>query len=61
MYYVYEMSNTLRACIYVRFTASIENRLHRHQHGYEKTTKAYWPFKLIYSEECLERNTARKC
>ena len=32
----------------------------RHNNGYEKTTKPYTPFKLIYSEKVETRIEARK-
>ena len=32
----------------------------RHNSGYEKTTKPYKPFKLIYSEKCENRIEARQ-
>ena len=41
-------------------TSDLEERLKRHNSGYEKTTKPYCPFELIYSEECCDRIEARK-
>ncbi len=42
-------------------TENLENRFLRHNSGREKTTKAYRPFKLIYSETLDgERSEARK-
>jgi putative endonuclease len=34
-------------------------RFHQHNSGYEKTTKPYRPFLLIYSEEFPSRQLAR--
>ncbi len=38
----------------------INARIDRHNKGYERTTKPYIPFKLIYKEECINRIEARK-
>ena len=40
-------------------TQNIEKRINQHNKGYEKTTKPYAPFKLIYFEECEDRQTCR--
>ncbi len=60
MYTVYCLSSLTRNYIYVGLTSNLEERIHRHNSGYEKTTKPYTPFKLIYSEMCLTRVEARK-
>ena len=39
---------------------NLEERLNRHNKGWEKTTKAYAPFKLIYSEDYDDRKSARQ-
>ena len=41
-------------------TQNIDNRLKEHNRGKMKSTKAYKPWKLIYSEECENRIIARK-
>ena len=46
--------------IYVGFTNNLERRLHEHKIGKTKSTKSYYPFKLIYTEEIQERQNARK-
>jgi putative endonuclease len=43
----------------VGLTANLENRFLRHNFGYEKTTKPYAPFILIFTDECEDRITAR--
>ena len=40
-------------------TKDLEDRLNRHNKGWERTTRAYAPFKLIYSEDCEDRKNAR--
>lgn len=60
MYYVYAISSLARNYIYVGLTNSIERRFGEHNTGKNKTTKAYLPFKLIYTELCETREVARK-
>jgi len=58
-YTVYAISSLSRKYIYVGLTSDLTERLNRHNSGYEKTTKPYSPFKLIYSEVCTSRVEAR--
>ena len=60
MFTVYAISSTSRNYIYVGLTSNLEERLKRHNNGYEKTTKPYLPFRLIYTEKCQTRVEARK-
>ena len=60
MYYLYAISSTKRNYIYVGITSNIERRLNQHNSGYNKTTKSYRPFELIYQEELGTRIEARK-
>jgi len=60
MYHVYAISSQVKRYIYVGLTSNLEERLRRHNKGYEQTTKAYRPFKLIYKEECDTRIEARQ-
>jgi putative endonuclease len=50
MFYVYAIRSLVRAYIYVGLTNIIERRLDQHNKGENRSTKAYKPFKLIYSE-----------
>ncbi|MEL7220119.1 MAG: GIY-YIG nuclease family protein [Bacteroidota bacterium] len=59
MYKVYAIASINRKYIYVRITSNLDNRLERHNRGYEKTTKPYSPFILIYEEDALDRPVAR--
>ncbi|MHA7130508.1 GIY-YIG nuclease family protein [Algoriphagus namhaensis] len=52
--YVYAIKSQIKNYIYVGITHNVEERLHRHNSGYEKTTKLYSPFELIY---CIEKAT----
>jgi putative endonuclease len=58
-YFVYAISATSRNYIYVGITDNIERRFNEHNNGYNKTTKPYAPFVLIYTEECASRVDAR--
>ncbi|MDX5479114.1 MAG: GIY-YIG nuclease family protein [Cyclobacteriaceae bacterium] len=60
MFFVYAISSTVRKYIYVGLTSDIDERFHRHNSGYEKTTKPYRPYKLIYSKTFITRAEARE-
>jgi putative endonuclease len=59
MHYVYALSSIRRNYIYVGITSNLQRRISQHNMGYERTTKPYGPFKLIYSEVCENRKDAR--
>jgi len=60
MFFVYAISSQVRNYIYVGMTKDLESRIERHNQKRERTTRAYTPFKLIYSEQIERRNDARK-
>ena len=60
MYKVYAIKSKGRNYIYVGITSNLEERIQRHNNGREKTTRAYRPFELIYSEDQPTREEARK-
>jgi putative endonuclease len=60
MFIVYAISSIESNYIYVGLTQDLEARLKRHNNGYEKTTKPYRPFSLLFTEECPDRTSARK-
>ena len=59
MYKAYAIKSKNRNYIYVGLTTNLEERLNRHNSGTNRTTSAYCPFDLIYSEECFDRKSAR--
>ncbi len=59
MYYVYAISSINRNYIYVGLTGNLQERLQRHNKGYERTTRPYAPFLLLYQEMVQDRKTAR--
>ncbi len=60
MYYVYAISSIDRNYIYVGMTNDLKRRVAQHNNGYQKTTRPYAPFILIYWEGCENRIDARK-
>jgi putative endonuclease len=60
MFLVYALSSLNRNYIYVGMTSDPERRIDDHNKGYNKTTKAYSPFKTILFEEHETRIVARK-
>jgi putative endonuclease len=59
-HYVYAISSQSRRYIYVGLTDNLERRLEEHNNGYNKTTKPYIPFQMIYFELQPTRIEARK-
>jgi putative endonuclease len=59
MYFVYVLRSISREYLYVGLTNNLLRRIRQHQAGYERTTRAYRPFELIYSEQFLTRLEAR--
>ena len=59
VFFVYAISSINRNYIYVGLTANVKNRISRHNKGYEKTTRPYAPFRLIYTKEFNSRKEAR--
>ncbi|MBU2493961.1 MAG: GIY-YIG nuclease family protein [Bacteroidetes bacterium] len=59
MYYVYAIKSISKNYIYVGMTSNLIKRLEYHNKGYEKTTKPYSPFNLIFTESFDNRIDAR--
>ena len=59
MYFVYALKSTVRKYIYVGLTNDLDRRINEHNQGYNKTTKPYSPFEMIYSREFETRTEAR--
>lgn len=49
-YFVYAIKSKVRADIYIGMTNNLKIRISDHNKGYNRTIKAYTPFKLIYTE-----------
>ena len=59
MIIVYAIRSSSRNYVYVGMTNDLERRLMEHNNGENRSTKAYKPFALIYSEEFPDRISAR--
>jgi putative endonuclease len=59
-FFVYAIKSINRNYIYVGLTDNVERRVSQHNNGYERTTKPYAPFKLIYWEKFNSRQEARQ-
>jgi len=59
MFFAYALKSQIRNYIYVGLTNDVDRRLIEHNCGYNKKTKAYKPFKLIYSKKFETRHEAR--
>ena len=59
MFTVYAIKSQVKNYIYVGMTGNLEERLFRHNAGFEKTTKPYLPFELIFQVEKPTRIEAR--
>lgn len=59
MYYVYALKSINRNYIYVGLTNNLQRRVNEHNSGYNKTTKPYAPFVLIFHKKFPTRQEAR--
>ena len=59
MFWVYAICSSQRNYIYVGMSSNIKDRIHRHNAGFERTTKPYKPFLLLYFEIWPTRPAAR--
>ncbi len=60
MFWVYAISSLNRNYISVGLNSDLESRIARYNKGYEKTTKPYRPFVLLFSEQVNTRTDARE-
>jgi len=58
MYYIYAIRSLSKCYLYVGITNNFDNRIKRHNNGWEKTTRAYKPFKLVFLTTTENRNNA---
>jgi putative endonuclease len=59
-FFAYALKSLTKICIYVGLTNNMGRRFEEHNNGYEKTTKPYRPFVLIYKETFPTRQLARE-
>jgi len=60
MFTVYVLKSLVNGRMYTGFTEDIEERLGCHNSGKVRSTKAYKPYLLVYTEEFLDKTEARK-
>ncbi|MBU2444376.1 MAG: GIY-YIG nuclease family protein [Bacteroidetes bacterium] len=59
MFTLYALKSISRNFIYVGMTENLEDRIKRHNSGYNRSTKKFAPFKLIFSENSQTGEKAR--
>jgi putative endonuclease len=59
MFTVYAIRSKSRNYIYIGLTNNLDRRFNQHNKGYNRTTKPYLPFEVIYNKEFPNRNEAR--
>ncbi|EAZ81823.1 GIY-YIG nuclease family protein [Algoriphagus machipongonensis] len=57
---VYAISSKVKKYVYVGLTSNLEDRLNRHNSGYERTTRPYRPFDVIFTKGFSTRLEARE-
>ena len=60
MIYVYAIKSKVKNYIYVSMTNNLDRRIMEHNNGENKSTKAYKPLIVIFTELFLTRIEARK-
>ncbi|MBT3174010.1 MAG: GIY-YIG nuclease family protein [Lentimicrobiaceae bacterium] len=60
MYFVYVLKSEIENRLYKGMTNDIDRRVYEHNHGKNKSTKPYRPWKLVYKEEFSTFEEARK-
>ena len=59
MYFVYVLVIESRNYIYVGMNNNLERRISYHNSGYNRTTRAYRPFRILQTEQFPSRIEAR--
>lgn len=57
---VYVIKSKNKNFTYVGFTNNLSRRLSDHNSGFNKSTKSYLPFELVYTEKVESTTEARK-
>ena len=58
--YDYLLESEKNKALYTGYTSDLKKRLEEHNHGLNKSTKPYIPWKLIYYEACLDIEDAKR-
>ncbi len=60
MFTVYVLKSLVNGRMYTGYTEDVEGRLDYHNSGKVRSTKAYKPYALVYTEEFADKTEARK-
>ena len=60
MHYVYAIQSQIDGRVYVGMSEDSTRRLVEHNSGHTRSTKAYIPWKIVYTKCCADRISARK-
>ena len=60
MAYIYILKSLKYPKLYVGSTIDLERRIIQHNSGFSRYTKIYMPWKIIYTEEFINIQDARK-
>ena len=60
MYFVYVLKSEVNGNLYKGYTQNLRQRVDQHNRGRTKSTKAFVPWTLVYWEEFIDPNDARK-
>lgn len=60
MFFVYVLYNAKFDRYYVGMTDNLDRRIHEHNSGGNKSTKAYLPWEIVYKESRATREEARQ-
>ncbi|MBI4090273.1 MAG: GIY-YIG nuclease family protein [Candidatus Kerfeldbacteria bacterium] len=60
MFYLYVLKSTRYRRTYIGITDNVTHRINEHNNGYVRSTKAYRPYTLIYTETLTTKTEARQ-
>lgn len=60
MFYIYILESLKNGNLYTGYTGDLKKRFREHNHGLNKSTKPYLPWKVIYYEACLNEKDAKR-
>jgi len=58
MYFVYILQSEKNSRYYIGYTSSVRDRLKHHNSGANQSTKPYRPWKVIFTEACIDKKSA---
>ncbi len=58
--YVYVIRSKVKSYTYVGITNNVERRIKEHNSGYNRSTRPYFPFELLFTKEYPDKKSARE-